>query len=176
METYNTQKDLFTKLPHIYLIMPFYNYAYDSVKLIRSLCHDSRDLCIKNLDVIMKMFTKQTIDLEYQRIDELTIKVLKRFDRYKLFKFKVLIDGNDNERIEMFYKMLDEMPQFEFILLTLTKRWDKKFIDTLLKKSIYETREKLFEVLKFNNFGLQVHNDIYEYLSTVSFPEKHDMS
>ena len=93
--------------------MPFYNYAYDSVKLIRSLCHDSRDLYINNQDVIINMFRKQTITIGRQRIDDLTIKALKRGNWYKLFKFSITIDGDDKERIEMFYKMLDELPNLE---------------------------------------------------------------
>ena len=89
MEAYSTHKDLFTKLPHIYLIMPFYNYAYDSVKLIRSLCHESREVWLENKDTITRMFTKQTISIFQQEIDEYMIKVLKKFDRYKLYKFDI---------------------------------------------------------------------------------------
>ena len=68
------------------------------------------------------MFIKQQIDLHNQRIDELTIKVLKRGDRYKLFKFSILIYGTDKERIKMFYRMLDEMPDLELKSIDLRIR------------------------------------------------------
>ena len=168
-------RDLLLKLTNIYLIMPFYNYAYDSVKLIRSLCKDSRNLWLDNQDAISRMFTKQTIFIEHQRIDEKTIEVLKRGNRYKLFKFSIIIDSKDKERIKMFYKMLDEMPVLEIKRIKFVSRWSKDIIDTLLQKSIYKTPDELYKVLESNPGAFETP-DTYEYLSIIFNPETKDMS
>ena len=151
MEAYNIHKDLLTKLTNIYLVMPFYNYAYDSVKLIRSLCHDSRDLYINNFDAITRMFEKQTIKIDRNKIDENTIKILKKFDRYKLFKLKITINAFNNSEVEMLFNMLDQMPELELVSLRVWYKNDKEFIDTLLQKSIYKTRQELYKVLEFDD-------------------------
>ena len=176
METYSVEKDLFTKLTNIYLIMPFYNYAYDCVKLIRSLCHDSRDLYINNQDAIIRMLKKQTLYIGRQKIDELTIKALKRGDRYKFFKFKITINGLKNSEIEMLYNMLDEMPELEFGSLFVWYKNDKVLIDTLLQKSIYKTRQELYKVLKFEDTFSHDKSIPFEYSSIIHSPQKHDMS
>ena len=156
--------------------MPFYNYSYDSVKLIRSLCHDSRDLYMNNQDAMIRMFKKQTLDIRERRIDENTIKVLLRGDRYKLFNIKVDIDPTDIDRTEMFYNMLDAIPELEFQNIAVRNKCDKEFIDILLQKSIYKTKEELFEVLYFNDMALNDTEDTYEYFNDILYPEKHDMS
>ena len=167
METFSTQINLLTKLTHIYLIMPFYNYAYDSVKLIRSLCQNSRNLWFNDQDAIIRMFTKQLISFGNQRIDAKTIDVLKRGDRYKLFKYSIRIDGNNQERIQMFFNMLDQIPQFEIERICLTSRCNKDFIDMLLQKSVYKTRHELYKVLDVYGGLLDDESYPYEYLSKV---------
>ena len=131
--------------------MPFYNYAYDSVKFIRSLCHDSRDLYINNFDAITRMFEKQTIKIDRNKIDENTIKILKKFDRYKLFRLKITINAFNNSEVEMLFNMLDQMPELELVSLRVWYKNDKEFIDTLLEKSIYKTRQELYKVLEFDD-------------------------
>ena len=105
-----------------------------------------KSMDINEQDTIIKMFQKQTIDLGNHSIDEKTINVLKRGDRYKLFKLDVIINMNDQDRVEVFYKMLDEMPDFE-IQKILLKQCDKFFIKTLLQKPMFTTKEQLFKVL-----------------------------
>ena len=176
MEANCVHKDLFTKLPHIYLIMPFYSYAYDSVKLLRSLCHDSRDLWLNNQDVIIRMFTKQIIYMHGQRIDENTIKVLKRGNKYRLFKLEIDIDFNDIERTEIFYKMLDEMPNIEFYELFVRSRCDEDLINLLLKKSIHKTRDELFKVLQSYMRTVCNQAEVHEYETGLVYPHEVDIN
>ena len=87
MEGLGKQSDLITRMSNIYWIIPFYDYAYDSVRVLRSLCQDTRYLWVNEQDVIIKMFQKQTIHIKKnQQIDKKTIATLKKANKYKLFK------------------------------------------------------------------------------------------
>ena len=156
--------------------MPYYDYAYDSVRIIRGLCQQTRNLWINEQDVILRMFEKQTISIEEdQPIDENTIRILKRGDRYKLFKLDIVVDSDNKDRFGIFCQMLDEMPEFEISMIYV--RGDiNKLINTLSQKPNFETQQDLFNVLDFHHLDPPKQSEPYEYLRRVQHPEKHDMS
>ena len=66
----------------------------------------------------------------------------------------------------MVYNMLDHLPELELKRIeALMLEDDKEFIDTLLEKSIYKTREELFEV--YEAFNIDYHSEfgMHEYQS-----------
>ena len=92
MEGLGKQSDLIKKMSNLYWILPFYDYAYESVKVLRSLCHDTRNLWINNQNAIIRMLEKQIIYIENSHLfDEKTIATLKRECKYKLFKLDIEI-------------------------------------------------------------------------------------
>ena len=104
------QSDLITKMSNICWILPYYEYAYESVKIIRWLCQKTRNLWIEDQDAIIRMLQKQIIYIDlYQPIDGKTIECLKRGDRYKFFMFDIRIDHSQKDRLEIVYRMLDEI-------------------------------------------------------------------
>ena len=114
MEALGVQSDLVTKMSNICWILPYYDYAYESVKILRSLCQQTRELWINEQDVIIRMLEKQTIFIqEYQPIDEKTIEALQRGHRYKLFKLNIEIDDDWESRSTILKTMVDEMPELE---------------------------------------------------------------
>ena len=175
METLGVRRHLITKMSYIYCIMPFYGYAYESVKVLKSLCHKTRNLWISQQDAIIRMFKKQTIDLEFQPIDDKTIEVLKKSEKYKLFKLSVFIDIPDQERLRMIYRLLDEMPEFEISKIK-TFRGSNDLINTLAKKPMFKSKQELFEKLDFKDYQFNQQSGPYEYISDMYNPYKHDMS
>ena len=167
METFGVQSDLITKTTYIYLIMPYYDYAYESIKVIRSLCHKTRTIWISEQDAIIRMFQKQIIQILYNSpINDKTIEVLKRGDKYKLFKLKIDIDTKDQHQLRMFYRMLDEMPEFEIYMIH-TRNCNNELIDTLAKKPTFKTIKDLLKVLVFGNLDAPERSESYEYLLQV---------
>ena len=130
--------------------MQFYDYAYESVKVIRSLCRESRSLWTNEPDVIARMFKKQTIELsDQQTYSSGTINILKKGNRYKLFKFIFPITNCNliNDQIKI--PILDEMPNIDIEKIH-TNRFDNQTIQTLLQKTKFETKQDLFKVLITN--------------------------
>ena len=76
-----------------------YDYAYENVKVIRWLWRKSKSLWIDQQHIVSKMFIKQTIDLFEHRIDENSIKALRRGNRYKQYKFSMLIDNKNHIKL-----------------------------------------------------------------------------
>ena len=83
------QRDLITKMSNFNTILNFYDYAYGSVQVLRQLCRKTRDLWINQQDVIARIFQKQTVLIQKEPIDIYTIKMLKKNNRYKLFKLDI---------------------------------------------------------------------------------------
>ena len=121
------------------------------------------------------MFEKQIIHLEDQHLNTKTIEVLKRGDKYKLFKLNIQIDIDEHDRLGVFYTMLDEMPEFEVHLIS-ARNYNDDFIDTLAQKPIFKTKRDLFRVLDFSDSDPPMQFEPYEYLLQVKSPEEHDMS
>ena len=176
METLGVQRDLITKMSNIYWIMSFYGYAYESVTIMRNLCQKTRNLWLHEQDVIIRMFEKQVIYLKYdQPIDEKTIEALKRGDRYKLFKLDIENYNNDEDRLQVFYKMLDEMPDLEISMIHVWQS-DKELINTLAQKPIFRAKQNLFKVLDSEFSDIPERSEPYEYLLKVRYPQYHDMN
>ena len=95
------------------------------------------------------MFMKQTINIKFdQPIDDKTIEVLKRGNRYKLFKLDIVVDSDNKDRFEIFCQMLDKMPGFEISMIYV--RGDiNRLISTLSKKPNFATQQDLYNVLDF---------------------------
>ena len=150
METLGTLSDVITKMSNMYLVMSFYDYAYESVKVIRCLWQKTRNLWINQQDVLARIFIKQTIYLkisweEASIFDERTIKVLKKGSKYKLFKFSFRI-FYDQSRIKLFYRMLDELPGLLIDQIYLFTS-ENEIIHTLMKKSNFQTKQDLYRVI-----------------------------
>ena len=122
------------------------------------------------------MLQKQTISISNdQLIDEKTIATLKRGDRYKLFKLDIRVDVKDEIRLEIFYRMLDEMPEFEISWIKL-KNGNNDLINTLTTKPMFKNKQDLFDILEFDSINLPQQSESYEYLSKINNPEDFDMS
>ena len=102
-------------LPLISLVMPYYDYAYDCVVVLKSLCKKSQELCNNNEDAISRMMIKQTAIIYHENIDELTCNMLNKNNKYKLFKFRFehMNQYNTRHSYKLLFQMLDEMPQIE---------------------------------------------------------------
>ena len=119
---------------------------------------------------------KQTIFIRiYQAINQQTLEIFKRANWYKLFKLDVVIDVKEQARLEMFYQMLDQMPDFEIERIEAFID-NNQLIRTLASKPIFQTKQDLFKVLEVNDYGYSKLSEPYEYLSNVYNPEYHDMS
>ena len=163
METLGEQKDLITKMSNFNLILNFYDYAYNSVKVLRQLCKQTRNQWLNEQDVIARMFQKQIILIKNEPIDMYTIKMLKRGNRYKLFKLDIFIDTEEQDRLEVFYQMLDELPHLQ-ICHVKVNYCSNEFIDALIEKSMFETKQDLFKVLEISDSNVAEQFEPHEYL------------
>ena len=113
------------------------------------------------------MLIKQTIDFTYQKVKEKTIEILTRGDRYKLFKFILNIDNDNQDEVAMISKMLDQMPELE-ILKIHVEDGNNDIIEMLAEKSMFQTKEDLFKILKLEYPSENYYDEPYEFLSDVS--------
>ena len=128
--------------------MPYYDYAYDCVKVLRSLWKRSRELWNDNQDAVSRMLIKQTATIFHELIDENTINMLKKGEKYKLFKF--IFKHVNLKKTTFCYKhfdrILDEMPQLEIEKLIILN--DKLgLINKLVTLYKFESKQDLFEIL-----------------------------
>ena len=175
MEILGEQRYLITKMSYFSQILNFYDYAYESVKLLRELCHETRDLWLNEQDAIARMFQKQTMLINNEPISIQTISMLKRNSKYKLFKFDFEIDTLKDKRLQVFYQMLDELPELEICHIKVLNS-SNTFITALAEKPMFETKQDLFKILESNDESVAEQPEPHEYLSAVYFPYKHDMS
>ena len=117
------------------------------------------------------MFTKQTIHISFyqQNIDEKTIEVLMRGDRYKLFKFEFEIDSSYQTKLETFYEILRKMSDIETTLINL-KSGNLDVIKTLMQMPKFKTKQDLFKVLRYYLFNDNEKSESQEYLTTIYTP------
>ena len=92
-----------------------------------------------------------------------------------MFKLDIDIDVEDQHRLEMFYSMLDEMPELEVCRIKVD-RGDNEFINTLAQKSMFKTKQELFKILDYDNLNSPKQPEPHEYLSKVLHLEDQDMS
>ena len=175
MEALGVQSDIITKMSNNSWILPFYDYAYESIKMLRSLCQDTRNLYIDQQEAFIKILKKQTIDLRCQKVDKNTIKVLKRGDRYKLFKFIIELDNDYPYKCEVIYNILEDMPEIE-IHKIYVKNGTNGMIDILTEKPMFDTKQELYKVLEFQHKVEDTYTETYEYISELSYPDLYDMS
>ena len=72
----------------------------------------------------------------------------------------------------MFYRMLDEMPEFEMSRIYV-ENGDNGFINTLATKSMFKTKQDLYDILEFDDINNRRQFKEYEYLSYVCRPQDH---
>ena len=133
-------------------------------------------LCLKYQDFFISILEKQCINLGDSEIDEKTIKALERNERYKWFKFILSIDKTNTERLEIIYEMFSRIPQMEFRQITI-KNCDNAFINTLVEKTNFETKQDLFKVLNCYFFSYSSWRDRpYEYISDLVITSKYNMA
>ena len=75
----------------------------------------------------------------------------------------------------MFYKMVEDMPEFEISSIKL-KNGNNDLINTLTAKPMFENKQDLFDILEFDSINLPQQSESYEYLSKIDNPEDFDMS
>ena len=151
MEALGVQSDLITKLSNIYWILQYYSYAYESVYILRCLCIRTRKLWFDHQDAIVRILKKQTIEVksgyrEFYKIDDVTIKIFKRGDRYKLFKFYFMVN-EPHLKLDSFYKMLDEMPDIEIERIKIDSSISYNILDTLSKKPMFKSEQDLYRII-----------------------------
>ena len=142
---------ILTNLPLISKTMPYYDYAYECVKVLNSLWVKSNRLWNDNQDAISRMLIKQTATIVYEIIDDKTIAVLKKGNKYKLFKF--IFKHKPSARVTFDYhwfgKLLEEFPKLEIVRLTLPKNYEG-IIDKLVMRTQFETKQDLLEILDYH--------------------------
>ena len=163
--------DLLQKMVYIYLIIPYYDYAYESVKMIKELSRESRHICNENYAAITKALVKQRIDLCTQTIDQNSINVLKRNNKYMLFKFYFYIKDESDPYIKLILLMLDEMPDLE-VEKCIMLSGSNSMIQTLADKPMFKTKHDLFKILDFRYSQALTHPEPYEYISFVNANER----
>ena len=141
----NFEIGAFKSLPIISLILPYYDYSYNSVKMLKELNSISRQLWVENKLAVSKMWIKQTLEI-HNKIDEHTIKALKRGDKYMLFKF--IINTEFRNPCKMIIWLLDAFPLIEIEKIKLYP--NNKLIDAIANHPIFrENKEYLNRVLSF---------------------------
>ena len=121
------------------------------------------------------MFQKQKLLIENDLIDSNTIKMLKRGNRYKLFKLKITLPTYDLDRLQIFYQMLEEMPELEICNIKILD-YNNDIVNTLFEKSNFKNKQDLFRVIDEDVCPINKNPEPYEYVSKVSSPEYYDMS
>ena len=178
MHTYknNTQQmeslnvSILDSLPLISLIMPYYDYAYDSVRVIRGLHSHSRQLWIENKSIIAGMLQKQTITVHNSKMNEKTIQEFLRGDKFMFFKF-IFIMASQVEKAELVCSMLEQMNTLEIDSIKVFGR-KKEIIDTLANWSYFSSKQDFFKCLKFSLHDSQrKKEEIYEYASRAEVGE-----
>ena len=111
-------------------------------------------------------------------IDIQTINMLKRNSKYKLFKFDFEIDTLKDKRLQVFYQMLDELPELEISRISASYPCGE-FLNILLQKQVFKTKKEFLKVLEFDDLDdidPPDQSEPHEYLAMVRYPECHDMS
>ena len=169
--------NILSSLALISVTIPYYDYAYDWIKLLRNLSTKSRYIWLKYIDLLVNMPYKQIIDLMDSQIDQTTINIFKKADRYKSFKFKFRV-GKDDTNIEMVLKMLEELQSIEIEKL-LIETADRDIISALIDKAGFKTDQQLLKAIDISvyqdNFKV-IEDNPYQYLSSIYRPEKFDMT
>ena len=123
------------------------------------------------------MLLKQTTDLCEHRIDENSIRALWRGNRYKQYKFSMLIDNKKPYQVKMINQMLDEMPELEIDQIKIVNEINST-LHNLVQKPIFMTSHELLKVLEtyFVEHFCGQPSEPGEYVSKIFYPEEHDMS
>jgi len=108
-----TKIDLLEKFALITSIMPYYGYAYDSVKLLKSLSKKTRKIYEDNSKGVINSLIKQLL-VPYGNFSDITYNVLARGEKYKVFKIDFNIQLKTNPNYEVLLRILEEMPELEF--------------------------------------------------------------
>ena len=121
------------------------------------------------------MLFKQTATIIHEVIDHNTISMLKKGEKYKLFKFKFM--HNNLKKTTFCYKyfarVLEEMPMLEIESLVLLN--DRLgLINKLAMRPQFETKQDLFKILTFK--PKITSNSSNVYASEVVIQDFKDMS
>ena len=97
------------------------------------------------------MLIKQTGTIINEVIDDSTISMLKRGEKYKLFKFKFIQKCLKSTTFNYKYlvKMLEEMPQLEIESLHILND-DLGVINKLATRPQFETKQDVFKIVTYN--------------------------
>ena len=102
-------------LPLISIVMPYYDYAYPSVWVLRNLCKQSRELWMGNQDAVARMLHKQSLTIYGKAVNEFTIDILKKGQKYKLYKFIFMYFSE----YKFIIQVLDELPGLDIAEICL---------------------------------------------------------
>ena len=99
------------------------------------------------------MFTKQTINLRWCVIDENTIKLLKRGNRYKLYKFIIQLNYLNQQQVKTVYQMLDQMAELDISEISV-ENTNEDVTHMLAQKAMFKDKQDLYKVLKFKDINI----------------------
>ena len=162
MEILGGRRDLITRMSYFYWILNYYDYAYESVRILRSLCKNTRQQWIDEQKAIVNMFQKQTMHINDEPIDHNTLKMLKRGDRYRLYILDIGLDSTDRKRPYVFYKMIEQMPDLKISKISV-KNSTNRFLKTLMEKCKFDSKQDLLNVLDVRTLAYQ--SEPHEYIS-----------
>ena len=157
-------------LPLISIVMPYYDYAYSSVWVLRNLCKESRELWMGNQDAVARMLHKQSLTIYYKFVDESTIDILKKGQKYKLYKFIFMEFYEYNFIIQA----LDELPGLDIaeIILYGNNSVTKELIQRLAELPQFKTWQDLSKVMHKYYHESYIHLLILKaYKTTDTIPE-----
>ena len=96
------------------------------------------------------MFVKQTVTLFYENIDIHTFNMLKKNNKYKLFKFRFqhLHNSKSDNNHRTVVRILDEMPKLEIEFIKIEND-SHGLVNKLQSSSQFDTNQELFKVLEY---------------------------
>ena len=119
------------------------------------------------------------MDLDRTQIDDKIVRMLKKADRYKLFKFDIKINPI-KVTVKNLEKILKEMPDSQFSNIRVNFYYvlkkDDKILNTVLQILINMNRQDLFKALIVNDEHINQQSEPLEYLSYIKYPHRYDMS
>ena len=130
---------------------------------------------MNNEEVFARIFKKQTLKISVHRIDHLTLKSLKRGNRYKLFRFRLEYGGHCIHETQNIIRFLKSMPDIDIQSLQL-KNANNQLIDEILLYSKYENREELFKILDYRQINAPMLDEPLQYLSYASTDDTENLT
>ena len=92
--------------------------------------------------------------------------MLKRGGKYRLYKLDIGLDLIDLKRLKIFYSMIEDMPELEISKISV-KHSNNEFLETLMEKCKFDSKQDLFNVLDVRTAAYQP--EPHEYISELDY-------